>query len=337
MKKGITVAGNVITDVVKVIDVYPAEGNLCNIASMSRSVGGLVCNTGITLAALDKALRVKAVGRVGDDAEGAYVVDKMRAAGVDISRVLKTCGAATSFTDVMTDAKTGARTFFQARGANALFGPEDIDFDALDSDIFHLGYALLLDRFDAPDAKYGTVMARTLAEAQKRGIKTSIDVVSEHGDRFARLVTPALRHCDYAVLNEVESGMVSGIAPRDGQGKIIPENIEKICRDFLSKGVARCVSVHCPEAGFMMDAAGRFTAVPSLRLPQGYIKGTVGAGDAFCAGVLYSLYKGFDAERTLRVASCCAAMNLSAADSVGGAADFDTTMKLETKYQRGAL
>lgn len=333
-KKGIAVAGNIIADHIKRIDSYPAQSNLCNIKSVEKSVGGLVCNTGIDLAVLDKTLKVKAFGCIGDDADGQYAIGRMKACGMDISCVKTKKGVPTGFTDVMTAEETGARTFFHARGANALFGYEDIDLDSLDCAILHFGYALLLDRFDAPDDRYGTVMAGTLAEAQKRGIKTSIDVVSENGRRFQRVVTPSLKYCHYAVLNETESGMVSGIDPRDGEGKIIPENIEKICRDFFRKGVAEYVVIHCPEAGFMMDSAYKFTVVPSLKLPPNYIRGTVGAGDAFCAGALYALYKGFDCGRTLEIASCCAAANLSAADSVSGARGLAETMELEEKYGR---
>ena len=57
-----------------------------------------------------------------------------------------------------------------------------------------IGYILLLPALDAPDDEYGAKMARLLHRAQKQGLKTSIDVVSESGDRFAKLVTPALKY-----------------------------------------------------------------------------------------------------------------------------------------------
>ena len=42
-----------------------------------------------------------------------------------------------------------------------------------------------------------------------------------------------------------------------------------------------------------------FLAVPSLELPQGFIKGSVGAGDAYAAGCLYGLYNNYDDRRIL--------------------------------------
>ena len=83
-----------------------------------------------------------------------------------------------------------------------------------------------------------------------------------------------------------------------------------------------------------MDAKGDFVRIGSLKLPSGWIKGSVGAGDAFCAGTLYSLLKGFDPEKTLRLASCTAAMNLTVSDSVSGAKSLEETLSLDARYER---
>ncbi len=334
-EKKITVAGTVIVDNVKTIDSYPERGMLSNISSVKRCIGGCVPNTAIDLAKFG-GVKVKAVGRVGNDGDGKFVLNTLSAHGVDTDNIIITEGADTSFTDVMTVRSTGERTFFNTRGANALFSPSDISADALDCDIFHIGYLLLLDNFDKPDAEYGTAMARFLHTVRSRGVKTSIDVVSDSGGKFGKVVLPALKHCDYAVLNEIEAGLAVGIEPRDKSGKLIPGNVEKILKEFNKLGV-RVAVVHCPEAGFMSESGKECVCVPSLDLPKDYIKGSVGAGDAFCAGVLYSLLNGFDAEKTLRFASCSAAANLAALDSVSGAMPYEETAKLDKIYKRKIL
>ena len=78
---------------------------------------------------------------------------------------------------------------------------------------------------------------------------------------------------------------------------------------------------------------GACGVVPSLKLPEGYIKGSVGAGDAFCAGVLYSLYKGYSIEEALAAANAAAAANLSAADSVSGLRPIGEILELAEKYR----
>lgn len=307
-KNGIVLAGNIVVDYVKMVSSYPQPGMLTSILGVSRSTGGSVPNMGIDLKRMDADLPVLGVGLVGDDENGEYMVNTMRSSGMDVSGVRRLGGEVTAFTDVMTDNTTRERTFFHARGANAKFHFRHIDFDAFAGcSMFHIAYALLLDAMDAPDEQYGTVMARTLAEASARGLITSLDVVSEQGDRFARIVTPSLPHCDYFIVNEIESSRVCGIPSRDGSGRLLPGNIVRILQRLLDMGVRKLTAVHAPEGGWCMRRGGEPVFRPSLKLPQGYVKGTVGAGDAFCAGMLYALNRGDGDERALDIGAAAAA------------------------------
>ena len=321
----IVFCGSIIADVIKTIPAWPDKGMLVPIKSVQRQIGGAVCNSGVDLKTLDPSVDVKAVGAVGDDDNGAFVLHYLGDRGLDCSLVRRVKGVPTSFTDVMTVESTGERTFFNMHGADSTLTPGDVDVSRLDCDIFHFGYLLLLDGMDAPDDEYGTKAARLLASVQAAGIKTSIDIVSEQSDRFARIVRPALRHCDYCIVNEIEGSLATGAGRDDLRG---------ICEGLLAAGVRERAVVHCPEAGASLDRSGKFARVGSLSLPQGWIKGSVGAGDAFCAGVLYSIIKGFDAEHALRLGSCAAAMNLAAADSVSGARSYAETFALDSEFAR---
>ena len=218
----------------------------------------------------------------------------------------------------MTEKGTGERTFFYSGGANKCFEIDDINIQELDCKILHIGYILLLDALDAEDSEYGTKMARLLHKISQKGIKTSIDVVSEEGTRFRDKIIPALKHCDYAIMNEIESCSVTGVSPRNSDGTLNIENIKKTMMHFLELGVREKVIVHCCEAGFMADKNGEFIVVASLDLPDGYIKGSVGAGDAYAAACLYGIYKEWDNRKILEFASAAAACNLSESDSVSG-------------------
>ena len=333
-RHGIMIGGNILTDTVKQIDFYPEKGMLANVRSLSMAVGGSVPNTGIDLAKIDHNLKISALGRIGDDERGKYVCDEMQKNGIDVSNVITSSTAPTSFSDVMQITSTGERTFFHHRGANAEFCPEDVKLSALNCKIMHLAYILLLDRFDEADAEYGTVMARFLKTVQDEGIETSIDVVSDSSGMFAEKVIPALRYTDYAFMNEIEGSGVSGVPVRDEDGKLLPENVRETMEIILSKGVRRKVILHCPEAGFCLDADGTFTVVPSIRLEKGFIKGTVGAGDAFCAGCLYSIYNGFDSQTMLEFASGAACCNLMATDSVSGMRDKNFIFDFIANHER---
>ena len=320
-KNGIAVAGNILTDEVKIIEAFPERGMLVNITAMSRAVGGSVPNTLISLAKIDPTLSLSALGKRGDDEGGRYAQSELQRCGVDTTGILVDPTVPTGFSDVMTLRDTGERTFFHNRGANAKFVPSDINLATLNCRMLHVAYIHLLDGFDAPDPEYGTTLARFLKAAQAEGITTSIDVVSSLNEKFAEVVEAALPYTDNAIMNEIEACGVSGLPPRDGEGRLITENIRATMEQLMACGVGQRVIVHCPEAGFCLSRDGVFTAVPSLKLPAGYIKGTVGAGDAFCAGCLYGIYHGFADAEILEFASGAAACNLAAEDSVSGMRD----------------
>ena len=317
-RKGIALAGNILTDNVKFVQTYPEKGMLATITSESLAVGGCVPNTGIDIAKLDKSMKVFAYGKVGDDYKGEYVVGELKKVGIDVSGVKISKTAPTSYSDVITVEETGERTFFHNRGANKEFCPEDVDLDSVSAKILHAGYLMLLDSFDKIGEDGTTPMSKFLKEARSKGIKTSIDIVSESSGNFLKVVSSALPHCDYVIINEIEAGQIAGVEPRDEKGALITENIEVIIKKLMDMGVNEKVVIHCPEMGFALDKSGKYTFVPSIKLEKGFIKGSVGAGDAFCAGCLYAIYNDYSDEEMLKFSNLVAINCLSAPDSVSG-------------------
>lgn len=333
-KKGICCAGNMIVDITYPIETWPKQNELTHITEgIQSSTGGSVCNTITDLAKLDPTMHLVASGFAGHDAEGDFMLSELsKFPNIDLSMIQR--DGRTSFTAVMSNNQTKERTFFQHAGANAYYGEEHIDWEKLDVDIFHIGYILLLPHLDEADPEYGTKMARLLHRAQKQGLKTSIDVVSEAGDRFRRLVTPALKYTDYCIINELETQQTTGVTLRGDDGVLHPENMKQALQRLFELGVSTWAVIHCPEMGCGMDVAGNYFEKKSLKLPKGYIKGTVGAGDAFCAGVLYAAETGKSMDEALKLGACAAAASLgevSASDGVKTAAEV---LKLYDQYHQ---
>ena len=294
-------AGTILVDKLNEIGAYPASGELTKILSVSRAVGGAVPNVGIDIKRVDPTIPVCAIGKIGNDAEGDFLVNTLEENGVDASLLVRG-DKPTSFTDVMSIVG-GQRTFFTYPGACADFGVDDVDFDKLDAKMLHLGYFLLLDKVDGGDGE------KILKAAQERGIKTSIDLVSENSDRYY-IVKSCLKYTDNVIINELEAGMIAGIEP-------CHENLEKIARALKDMGVSERVIIHMPETGVCLSDNG-FFELPSWELPKGFIKGKTGAGDAFCAGALIGIYRGLDEMGILTLAQKSATASLSAADAIGG-------------------
>lgn len=328
MPKGICVAGNMMVDILYPVAGWPKRGELVHILDgISRSIGGAVCNVLVDLAKLDPQMKLYAVGKNGADAEGDLIMQRLNEhPNIDTSAIVRE--GISAFTAVMNDMQSGERTFFTYLGANGRFCEEDIDWDKIDADIFHIGYIMLLNALDQPDDECGTKLARVLRCARQRGMKTSIDVVSEASDRFTRLVVPALKYTDYCVINEVEAQQTTGIALRSPDGALLRENMPAALRAMKDMGVSTWAVIHCPEGGFGLDECGRYTALDSLRLPSGYIKGSVGAGDAFCAGVLYGAEKGYGLEASIRLGVASAACSLSEPGATEGMRSEAEAMKL---------
>jgi len=340
-REGIAAAGNWIIDHIYICDRWPQEETLSNILEEGRGTGGAPYNCLIDLARFGpppqangkpgRPIPLEAIGLTGSDADGEFIRRNMAELGIDTSALTATDAAPTSYTLVCVSKPTGRRTFFHNRGANAHFGPEHVPVDRIKARLVHLGYLLLLDRFDEPDEKYGTAAARLLARLQDAGIETSIDVVSEDSRRFPKIVKPALRHADYAILNELEAGRTTGHDLRPHE-RPDPKAIRASAEELLRLGVKRLVCIHMPEGGYVRTADGREVWQPSLELPDGYIRGGAGAGDAFCSGMLYGIYSGWNLERGLKLAVCAAAVCLADPTCTAAACSLSETMELEKKY-----
>ncbi len=331
MNKGIIVAGNMIVDNLKKIDIYPGACNLTTIRKTEMSLGGLVNNCIQDLAKIDSELPLKALGIVGDDAYGKFIFDNLgKYKNIDTS-ALKANGE-TSFTDVMYDSERRTRAYFQFRGSNADLCIDDFDFDKVTGDILHVGYILLLDTLDEPHPVYGTKMGELLHKAQSYGIKTSIDVVSEESDRYRTIVAPALKYVDYCIINEIEAGKIVNIPASDENGHIIEENIPKICKALRELGVSDWIIVHARDASYGLDTDGTFYRMNCIDIPRSLIAATTGAGDAFCSGALYGAYKGMSLKEAMYFATGVATCSLFSASASEGVRNYEETLKLCKEY-----
>ena len=309
-RRGILAGGNFIIDYVKIIDAWPQQDMLANIQSETSSNGGGPYNVLKDLAAMEAAFPLEAAGLVGRDANGDWILRDCIAAGIDTAQLRQTELAPTSYTDAMTVASTGRRTFFHQRGANALLGERDFDFSSTRARIFHLGYLMLLDEMDRLLPGGRTVASRVLEAAKSAGLSTSVDIVSAEAADFRAIAEAALPFTDYLLINEIEAGKVAGMSLRDETGVRVPEAMEA-ARRLLSKGVGREVVIHFETGAVVASRDGDVIAHGSLNLPDGFIAGATGAGDAFAAGYLLGTHEGWEMKRRLELAMCAAAACLT--------------------------
>ena len=245
MRRGILCAGNWVVDRVKTIDRWPEEGTLCNILAEERSPGGGPCNVLFDLAAMDPELPLYAAGRIGEDAEGEFLLAEIARRGIDDTWMRRSSVRPTSGTDVMSGG--GKRTFFHAPGANVEFSAEDLaGAERCPAEFFYLGYLLLLPALDAADPEYGTAAARLLETMRRAGFRTVVDFVTGDTARFRPAAEAALPRTDILILNELEAAGCTGVPLRAPDGTLLRENLPAALGTLLEFGVRELVAIHFP-------------------------------------------------------------------------------------------
>ena len=323
MKRGIISAGNFIIDHVKTISYWPKRGMLADILDEKIGSGGGAYNNLIDLAKMDTQIPLYAVGMIGHDKDGDYIIDDLESHGISTKYMNRTSEAPTSYTDVMTEKGSEYRTFFHCRGANALLTDHHFEGIQCEARIFYLGYLLLLDSLDSHDDHFGVKAARVLKKMSEKGFETAVDLVSVESERTVEIVISCLPHIDYLIINEIEASNVTGFPIRRSDQAIDAGNLERAAGRLIKEGVRSLVTIHFPEGAFGLQTDGKSAFVPSFKISSEEIKGTTGAGDAFCAGMLYCLHEKKSLEYALKFANASARFNLTHETATGGAAQLE--------------
>jgi sugar/nucleoside kinase (ribokinase family) len=156
-------------------------------------------------------------------------------------------------------------------------------------------------------------------------------LVSEDSNRYGQIIPPALKFTTYCIINDFEAEKLSGIPIRQ-DGALILGNLKSIATAILALGVDELVVIHFPEGAYLLTKDRDEILQPSLDLPESFIVGSTGAGDSFCAGVLYGLYRGWSHPMTLRFAVCAGGMNLNDLTTTGGIRPREEVFEMEARF-----
>ena len=101
----------------------------------------------------------------------------------------------------------------------------------------------------------------------------------------------------------------------------------------MARGVRERVIIHMPRLAVCLSRDG-YTESPSYILPDGFIKGTTGAGDAFCAGALIGIYRGYSDRDILEVGVAAAVSALSEESGTAGVLPLDAALSAVRNFPR---
>lgn len=307
VRSGIVLAGTIVLDVVHMIDNWPEEEQIAFIRQTIEAPGGPPHNAAAGLVKLGAEFPVTMICVIGDDAAGDTFTRIAGEHGLDTSRIIRAEGHGTDVTHVMTSKATGKRTFFYRPGANATMSADHMLPPDDKGKIYYLGSPGISTSMDASDG-----WRTALRAAKARGYKTAMELCPIPPKQQAKQVQPCLPLLDYFVINDSEAEAVTGLSVTSS-GRLDIAAAERACQAMLERGVAELASIHHPDGAVAIRKSGEKAFAPSVNVPRDEIVGTVGAGDAFYAGMLFGIHEDWPLEKCLALANASAATSLHSA------------------------
>lgn len=290
-----------------VTDIPPGGGTYF-VDDFALAVSGAAGSAAIVAA--KHGLRVQAVGGVGNDLMGDWVLRRLDDFGVDREMMQRCDGFATS-SSIVTTRPDGARPALHKLGATAGFYVNDTALDrVLDTKILHVGGVGLMDAMDKGRT------AEVLREAKKRGCKTTLDVFASTPDDLA-LIKPLLAHTDVFMPSEEEAMALSGLT-----------NFEDIAQFLLDQGTGAVILTLGADGAMYRDQTGIKIDIPAFNID---VVCTCGCGDCFNAGFATGLHLDRSVEDCIRLGQASSAQNATGLGSQAGVTDLATTFSFMEK------
>ncbi len=306
-RSGIVLAGTIVLDIVHMIDQWPDEEQIAFIRQTIEAPGGPPHNAAAGLVKLGANFPVSMICVIGDDVAGDTFMRIASELGLDTAGVIRVAGQSTDVTHVMTSKATGKRTFFFHPGANGTMSADQMLPPVDAAKIYYLGSPGISTSMDATDG-----WRNALSQARSRGFKTAMELCPVPAELQRAQTLPCLPLLDYFVINDSEAEILSSLPVSKG-GHFNVSLAVSAAQKLLDLGVSELVSIHHPEGAVALRKNGESAHAPSVNVPQNEIIGTVGAGDAFYAGMLMGLHENWPLDQCLTLANASAATSLQSA------------------------
>lgn len=286
------------------VDHIPPGGDTYFIEELTLAVSGAAGSAAIVAA--KHGLKTQAVGGVGPDDMGKWVIEKLQSFDIDTAN-MELCPDFATSSSIVTTRPTGARPALHKKGATGGFSvSEDALERVTDTSILHVGGVGLMDRMDQSGRT-----VEVMRHAKSKGATTTLDVFAATRNDM-NLVAPLLPHTDYFMPSEEEAMALSGLT-----------NFEDIAAFFLKEGAGAVILTLGADGAMYRDASGRGFELPAFKVD---VVCTCGCGDCFNAGFATGLHLGKSMEDCVRLGQAASAQNATGLGSQAGVRDLAHTM-----------
>ena len=266
----------------KPVDSLPEKGKLGLIDQLQLQIGGCASNTAIDLAKI--GLKSIMIGKIGADGFGQFLQDTLQNAGVETSglHVDKTIQTSAS---VVLIGQDGERSILHCLGSNSRFTFEDIHLELVkQSKILFIAGTFLMPQFDGAGAE------KLLKLAKDAGRVSCMDTAWDSTGQWMKKIEKTLQYLDWFMPSYEEAKELSG--------KTDPAVIAEA---FKAKGTKNVVIKLGKDGCYVKSEHDQGFYTPTYTDVK--VIDTSGAGDAFCAGFLTGLVKGWDIQACARFAN----------------------------------
>jgi ribokinase len=296
MSRRITVVGSLNADLVVRTPRAPAAGETVAGIDFSRHPGGKGGNQAVAAARLGSGVTtVSLIGRVGNDAEGAFLTAALQADGIDLAGLGRDDQLGTGIAAI-TVAASGENRIVLVPGANHGLSPGVL---GQHHDVLTSAHMLLL-QLEIP--------LPTVQTAARMGREKHAIVILDPAPARA-LPASFLRLCDFVTPNETE--LVHLVAPATGAAKPASEltldEAAAAAGHLLGQG-ARHVVVKLGARGALLITPERHHHWPAF---PAKVVDTTAAGDAWNGAFAVALAEGQDVLTAGRFANAAAALSVT--------------------------
>jgi sugar/nucleoside kinase (ribokinase family) len=292
----------------------PPGQNLALLEEIRLTVAGTAAGTAVDLAKL--GADVYAIGALGQDELGNFVVSTMQRYGIHTEGLVRKKGVQTSAT-MLPIRPNGERPALHVIGSNGALTFEDIDLGIISrAKYLHIGGTPLLAKLDGPP------MAKVFRHAREHGVVTTYDLLAMPRPDLLRNVEACLPFVDYFMPGLEEAVMMTGLTDR-----------REVIRYFLDRGARHTVFKMGGEGSsiaWLENGEVKELRVPTFKVP---VVDSTGCGDAYCAGFIVGLSLGFDLEKAARLGSAAGALVIQGLGSDAGIVDLDQTLEFMKKTE----
>ncbi len=279
---GVVVLGGINMDLVTYSQRFPEVGETVAGDRFLTYAGGKGANQAVAAARM--GARTAMVGRVGDDMFGPQLLDGLRKAGVDVSRIDVLRGETSGIAVISIDASARNR-IVQVLGANSTCGENEAarTVEAMS------GASVLMLQLEVP-MEVSLAAARSASEAGRT-------VILDPGP--VRPIPPELLRLSSVVTpNETEAEALVGF-PIDG-----PEAAARAAGELLTRGVkAAVIKLGAQGACFASSGGSGFQPTFAVEAVD-----SVAAGDAFNSALAVCLAEGRPLDEAVRVGCAAGAL-----------------------------